>query len=100
MSALILNGEEAEIDPVVIASTHQGHGIGRALLNCAIREARALGVRNLDVRPVARNLGAIRLYHRSGFRRLGCVELFMELQPSAAHAWKRGPELFCPSFEY
>ena len=94
--ALIPDGEEAEIDPVVVASTHQGHGIGRTLLNRAVREARALRVRYLDVRPVARSLAAIRLSHRSGFRRLGRVEVFMELQPSAAHAWKRGPELFLP----
>jgi protease I len=38
---LILDGDEAEIDPIVVASTHRGQGIGRALLNRAVEEAKA-----------------------------------------------------------
>jgi ribosomal protein S18 acetylase RimI-like enzyme len=41
MVALILDGDEAEIDPIVVASTHRGQGIGRALLNRAVEEAKA-----------------------------------------------------------
>jgi GNAT superfamily N-acetyltransferase len=41
MVALILHGNEAETDPIVVASTHRGQGIGRALLNRAVEEAKA-----------------------------------------------------------
>jgi ribosomal protein S18 acetylase RimI-like enzyme len=100
MVALILDGEEAEMDPIVVSSTHRGQGIGRALLNRAAEEATALGARYLHVRPVARNLAAISFYYSSGFRLLGRLELFTELQPSASGTWKPGPELFGLSFEY
>jgi len=100
MAALILDGDEAETDPIVVASTHRSQGIGQALLNRAVEEAKALGARYLHVRPVARNLAAISFYHRSGFRLLGRVELCMELQPSAPGTWKPGPELLGLSFEH
>ena len=100
MVALILHGNEAETDPIVVASAHRGQGIGRVLLNRALEEAKALGARYLHVRPVARNLAAISFYYHAGFRLLGRIEMFMELQPSAPGIWKPGPELFGLSFEH
>jgi ribosomal protein S18 acetylase RimI-like enzyme len=100
MVALTLDGEEAEIDPIVVSSTHRGQGIGRALLNRVVEEAAALGARYLHVRPVARNRAAISFYYRSGFQLLGRLELFTELHPSAPGTWKPGPELFGLFFEY
>jgi len=100
MTALILDGEEAEVDPIVVSTQHRGQGIGRTLLNCAVQEAKRLGVRYLQVRPVARNQAAVSLYHHFGFRTLGRVELFMELGQSAPGTWQPGPKLFGLSFEY
>lgn len=94
MVALITRGEEAEIDPLIVSAQYRGQGIGRALLERATREAEALGMRYLAVRPVARNRDAFAFYHRAGFRLLSRVELFMDLQTSAPDAWAKGPELF------
>ncbi len=59
MVALIASGEAAEIDPLIVSASHRGQGIGRALLERATREAKALGTRYLEVRPVARNRDAM-----------------------------------------
>ncbi len=97
---LILDDQEAEVEPIVVTSEHRGRGIGRSLLNRAILEAERLGVRFLNVRPVARNVDAISFFYRSGFRLLGHVELCIELRPSAAGAWKPGLEFLGCSFDY
>ena len=74
--------EEAEIEPVVVTRVRRDAGIGTELLAAATAEARNLGVRFLNIRPVARNTGAISLFARAGFRLVGRVELFQELAPS------------------
>ena len=99
-AGLIVDGQEAEVEPIAVASAHRGQGIGRALLQHVIEESVKLGVRYLSVKPVARNLEAISFYYEAGFRTLGQVEMFMELRPSAPGTWKSGLELFGYSFEY
>ena len=47
----------------------------------------------LSVKPVARNAEAFGFYHHLGFRILGNVELFMDLQ-KGEDVWAPGPELF------
>ena len=97
-TGLLLEGQEAEVEPIVVRSEHRGKGIGRALVNRAVKEAGNLGVRYLNVKPVARNEKAISFFHASGFQILGHVEMFMDL--SKQGEWKTGPELFGCSFEY
>lgn len=96
------DGDErvAVVEPLVVASSHQNKGLGRALLTRAVEEANKLNVRYLSVRPVARNLEAISLYYDFGFRVLGEIEMFMELRPSASDKWKSGLELFGYAFRY
>jgi GNAT superfamily N-acetyltransferase len=97
---LIMGDREAEVEPIVVATTHRGKEIGRALLNHALEEARKLGVRYLSVRPVARNVEAISFCYDFGFRTLGGIEMFMELEAQAPGTWKPGPKLFGHSFQY
>jgi ribosomal protein S18 acetylase RimI-like enzyme len=97
---LIVDEREAEVEPIVVATTHRDKGIGRALLNRMVEEARELGVRYLSVKPVARNIEAISFYYDFGFRTLGEIEMFMDLGAPAPGAWKPGPELFEHSFRY
>ncbi len=99
-AGLILNDQGAEIEPIVVRSEHRNKGIGRALLDRAIKEAKELDARYLSVKPVARNLEAISFYYDLGFRTLGEIEMFMDLQPSAPDTWKPGPDLFGHSFKY
>jgi GNAT superfamily N-acetyltransferase len=86
---LIVAGEEAEIEPVVVMKDHRGDGVGRQLLTHAVAEARRLGVRFLSIAPVARNRRAIELFVREGFATVGRIELFTELQPSDRR-WEDG----------
>jgi GNAT superfamily N-acetyltransferase len=97
---LIVDDQEAEVEPIVVAPGYRRRGIGRALLNAMVLEAEKLGVRFLNVRPVARNGEAIAFFNTAGFRLLGHVELCMELRPAPPGAWKSGLELFGRSFEY
>ncbi|KYK37696.1 MAG: GNAT family N-acetyltransferase [Theionarchaea archaeon] len=95
---LIVDGEEAEVEPVVVASDYRNNGIGRALLNHVIEEARTLGVRYLNVKPVARNVEALSFFYNQGFQILGHIQLFMDFKES--DTWKQGPDLFGCPFKY
>jgi GNAT superfamily N-acetyltransferase len=97
---LMVNDQEAEIEPIVISSRHRGKGIGRTLVNYVIEEARKLEVRYLNVRPVARNVKAISFFHRAGFRVLGHIELFIDMRSPEHDTWEPGPDLFGHSFKY
>ena len=97
---LILEGEDAaEVEPIVVTADRRSEGVGSALLDKAIAEAGALGVKLLSLRPVARNLEAIAFFHRAGFRTLGHLQLFQYLKDSGAHEGRSGPELFGMNFE-
>ena len=98
--SLIQEGEEAEIEPIVVGSQHRSGGVGRQLLDHAVAEAKKLGVLCLGVKPVARNLEAVSFFHDAGFQTLGHIQLFMWLGPPVPGQWKSGPELFGKRFDY
>jgi N-acetylglutamate synthase-like GNAT family acetyltransferase len=98
--SLIHEGEEAEIEPIVVSSEVRSVGIGQQLVEYAVAQARELGVLCLSVKPVARNEEAIAFFHDAGFRTLGHIQLFRWLGDSFPGQWKRGPELFGKPFEY
>jgi ribosomal protein S18 acetylase RimI-like enzyme len=54
-------GEDAEI-AIVVADAAQGRGVGRALLERVMREARAAGIRMLDAVILATNTPALKLF--------------------------------------
>ncbi len=93
MTGLIVNGEEAEVEPVIVTASRRSEGIGRMLLAEAVEEAKRRGVRFLSVRPVARNAEAIHFFVENGFRLVGQVELFQDLSPSSERSWKKGISL-------
>jgi ribosomal protein S18 acetylase RimI-like enzyme len=97
---LIIDGQEAEVEPVVVASASRGKGIGRALVDRVVKEASELGLRYICVKPVARNLQAIDFYYDAGFRTLGEIEMFIDLGTPRPGLWKPGPELFGHPFKY
>jgi len=98
--SLILDDQQAEVEPIVVSSKHRDKGMGQDLLNFAIEEAKKLGVLCLSVKPVARNEDAISFFYDAGFKTLGHIQLFMWLGPSAPDAWKPGPVLFGKPFDY
>lgn len=56
---------------LMVAATHRGRGIGRALLEQAVSWARDAGVRKIELHVFPWNEPAIRLYERFGFEREG-----------------------------
>jgi ribosomal protein S18 acetylase RimI-like enzyme len=57
-----------EIVGVAVAPQHQGHGVGRALVEAALVEARRREARKVSLRVLGPNGSARRLYERCGFR--------------------------------
>jgi len=81
---------EITIEPLVVDQSLRGKGIGRRLMALAVQEAKARGATYLNVRPVARNLAAIRFFTDHGMVNVGHVELFMDLK---GREWKDGLRL-------
>lgn len=93
LAGLIPGEEEAELEPLVVSEPYRGLGIGRQLATAVIAAARARGVHQLKVRPVARNESAIRFFHELGFDILGHIELFMDFGPADRQLWKPGERM-------
>ena len=94
---LIVEGNEAEIEPLIVCKAYRGKGVGKQLIEAVISEARKIGVRLLCVKPVARNINTIEFLYKQGFKNLGEIELFMDFSD---YAWKLGPEIFGCKFNF
>ena len=94
---LIVNREEAEIEPLIVSQPYRHKGIGRRLVETVVAEANRLGVRFLSVKPVARNVEAIKFLHKQVFRNIGHIELFMDFSD---RQWKKGLQLFNCQFNF
>lgn len=88
MAGLLVEGSEAEIEPVVVQAGYRAQGIGTQLIQKLTEEAKARGIRYLSVKPVARNVDAIRCFYRAGFSILGQIEMFVDLMPEKGSIWK------------
>jgi len=62
---------EADIQTIAVADTARGHGLGRALMQALIAEARKRGARLVFLEVRADNPGAQHLYERLGFIDVG-----------------------------
>ena len=82
-----------ELEPVIVAEQHRGHGIGRLLAEAVISAAREGGARTVQVRPVARNVEAIRFFHELGFDVLDQVQLSMDIVDRERDPWIPGERL-------
>ncbi len=92
--------EGGEIDPVVVTLDERSKGIGQALLEMAIDEAKSRGMRNVSIQPVARNVDAMRLYRRMGFRILGHIDMTLDLSGRADREWKSGITIHGEEYVY
>lgn len=93
-------GMSGEVEPVVVAEAARHRGTGRLLISRVVEEARARGYEYLAIRPVARNVAAVRRFHAAGFRSLGGhVDLTMDLA-ARRHGWLRGASLHGLDFDY
>ena len=93
MGLAALDGDELE--PVVVSERVRGRGVGRALVERVVGEARVRGLPRVRVRPVARNDDAIRFFHAAGFDVAARVELQLDFED---REWSRSVELASRSF--
>lgn len=100
LAGLLVQDGEGEIEPVVVARGYRRQGVGQMLVEQAVAEARTRDLRYLNVRPVARNLDAIRFFIEHGFATAGRVELFMDLRGYPARKWKTGLNLHGHDVKY
>jgi len=82
--------EEADVEPVVVTTACRSQGVGSLLVREAITEARAIGIRFLSARPVARNKEAMAFFVDAGFGIVGHVDLFQDLAPERGRQWEDG----------
>jgi GNAT superfamily N-acetyltransferase len=100
LTGLFDRGRSGEVEPVVVAEAARNQGIGRMLISRVVEEARARGYEYLAIRPVARNVAAVRRFHAAGFRALGGhVDLTMDLA-ARRHEWLPGASLHGLDFDY
>jgi N-acetylglutamate synthase-like GNAT family acetyltransferase len=89
-----------ELEPVVVSKQHRGDGIGRLLVEAVISAARERGARTIQVRPVARNVEAVRFFHELGFDILDQLQLSMDLVERDRDIWKLGERLADRDFRF
>ena len=100
MAGLLMDDDEAEIEPIVIRSEFRSRGVGTLLIEKLKAEARQRGVEYLSIRPVARNVEAIKCFHSAGFSLLGHIDMFLDLTKESDEGWKDGITIHGHTFRY
>ena len=100
LTGLFDRGRSGEVEPVVVAEAARNRGIGRMLISRVVEEAHTRGYQYLAIRPVARNVAAVRRFHAAGFRTLGGhIDLTMDLA-ERRHEWLSGASMHGLDFDY
>ena len=100
LTGLLDRGASGEVEPVVVTEAVRDQGIGRQLISRVVEQALARGYEYLAIRPVARNVAAVRRFHAAGFRTLGGhIDLTMDLTPRR-HEWLPGASLHGLDFDF
>jgi GNAT superfamily N-acetyltransferase len=97
LGGLIVEKNEAEVEPLIVRHSHRRRGIGTQLLETVITAAQNLLIRYLNVRPVARNVVGLHFFHTRGFDTIGLIQLFMDM---SQRSWKTGIILHNRQFNY
>jgi hypothetical protein len=100
MANLLIDEEEAEIEPIVIHSKFCSRGVGTLLIEKLKTEVKHRGVGYLSIKPVARNVEAILRFHRAGFSLLSHIDMFLDLMKESDQAWKAGITIHEHAFRY
>lgn len=97
LTGYLVMDEEIEVEPLVVAASYRGKGIGTMLLDSLIERVQGTGIKYLNVRPVARNKKALEFFRSRGFDKIGRVELFID---RTGKDWKEDLKLFDLEFGY
>jgi N-acetylglutamate synthase-like GNAT family acetyltransferase len=96
----LMPGTDPQLEPIVVSADSRGDGIGRQLATAVVDEARERGARTIEVRPVGRNVEAIRFFHRLGFDTVAHVQLQLDLVERERDPWVPGERLAERNFRY
>jgi GNAT superfamily N-acetyltransferase len=100
LTGLFDRGVSGEVEPVVVAEEARNRGIGRLLISRVVEEGLTRGYEYLAIRPVARNVAAVRRFYAAGFRTLGGhIDLTMDLA-ARRQEWLSGASLHGLDFDY
>jgi len=66
----IAGNDEGEFRMLAVAAEARGHGVGTALIQACLDEARTTGLAGVAISTMAEMTGAHRLYERMGFSRV------------------------------
>lgn len=91
---------EFELEPIVVAEHRRKHAVGRLLTSAVVSAARDRGARALQVRPVGRNVEAIRFFHHLGFDIIAHLQLQMDLAERKRDPWVSGERLAGRDFRF
>jgi RimJ/RimL family protein N-acetyltransferase len=58
---------------LTVLGSHRGLGIGKQMIKILLREAKKIGVKNVEVEFLAANQGAAHAYQRAGFTEVGRI---------------------------
>jgi N-acetylglutamate synthase-like GNAT family acetyltransferase len=92
-----MKDNEGEVEPLVVSQGHRHKGIGTKLINIVIAEAKGTGLKSLSIKPVLRNVEAIKLFNKQGFRSIGQIELYIDFSEKYR---KKSLELFNRPFDF
>ena len=70
-AGLWFDGYDAQVMTIGVDGTHQGHGLGRRLLEALVAHAREVGAAQVLLEVRVDNPSAIHLYESTGFQMLG-----------------------------
>lgn len=100
MAGLLIDNENAEIEPIIIRSESRSKGIGTLLIKKLKVKAKEHNVTYLSIKPVARNIEAIKCFYRAGFSLLGHIDMFIDLSNEDDTGWKDGVTIHGNEFRY
>ena len=83
LGALGVRGDRGWIGGFGLSPAYRGHGLGRLLLEETLSNARALGIRQVELDVLRQNDVAMRLYTRAGFRIAAELAGLMLVRPAA-----------------
>lgn len=96
----LLSDPDFELEPIVVGEQHRKRGVGRLLASTVVDAARERGARTVQVRPVGRNVEAIRFFHELGFDILAHVQLQLDLAERDRDPWVPGERFADRDFRY
>jgi GNAT superfamily N-acetyltransferase len=100
MAGLLIDDENAEIEPIIIQPEFRSKGIGTLLIERLKIEAKEHDVTYLSIKPVARNIEAIKCFYRAGFSLLGHIDMFIDLSNEDDAGWEEGVTIHGNEFRY